>query len=79
MERKLASIVVIDDLQPIEGADLIEVATVKGWKLVVKNRNLISAILPYIAKSILSCLKKKYPSFCGGHPFPQWPASLASG
>ncbi|RBL90030.1 RNA ligase (ATP) [Chitinophaga flava] len=37
MERKLASTVVIDDLQPIEGADLIEVATVKGWKLVVKK------------------------------------------
>ncbi|MBC9935059.1 RNA ligase (ATP) [Chitinophaga qingshengii] len=38
MERKLASVVVIDDLQPIEGADLIEVATVKGWKLVVKKQ-----------------------------------------
>lgn len=37
MERKLASVVVIDDLQPIEGADLIAVATVKGWKLVVKK------------------------------------------
>lgn len=37
MERKLASPVVIDDVQPIEGADLIEVATVKGWKLVIKK------------------------------------------
>ncbi|QJB32030.1 RNA ligase (ATP) [Chitinophaga oryzae] len=37
MERKLASVVVIDDLQPIPGADLIAVATVKGWKLVVKK------------------------------------------
>lgn len=37
MTRKLASIVVIDDLQPIEGADQIEVATVKGWKVVVKK------------------------------------------
>nr|WP_295863653.1 RNA ligase (ATP) [uncultured Chitinophaga sp.] len=37
MERKLASVVVIDDLQPIVGADLIVVATVKGWKLVVKK------------------------------------------
>ncbi|MBC9909315.1 RNA ligase (ATP) [Chitinophaga varians] len=37
MERKLVSVVVIDDLQPIAGADLIEVATVKGWKLVVKK------------------------------------------
>jgi RNA ligase (TIGR02306 family) len=37
MERKLVSPVVIDDIQPIEGADLIEVATVKGWKLVTKK------------------------------------------
>ncbi|MBW8683611.1 RNA ligase (ATP) [Chitinophaga rhizophila] len=37
MERKLVSPVVIDDVQPIEGADLIEVATVKGWKLVTKK------------------------------------------
>ncbi|SHM77361.1 RNA ligase (ATP) [Chitinophaga sp. CF418] len=37
MERKLVSPVVIDDIQPIDGADLIEVATVKGWKLVVKK------------------------------------------
>ena len=37
MERKLVSPVVIDDVQPIVGADLIEVATVKGWKLVVKK------------------------------------------
>ncbi|SEW51908.1 RNA ligase (ATP) [Chitinophaga arvensicola] len=37
MERILASIVVIDDVAPIPGADLIEVATVKGWKLVIKK------------------------------------------
>jgi len=37
MDRKLASIQVIDELNPIEGADLIEVATVKGWKLVTKK------------------------------------------
>lgn len=37
MERKLASVQVISDLQPIPEADLIEVATVKGWKLVVKK------------------------------------------
>ena len=36
-ERKLASIQSVLDLQPIEGADLIEVATVNGWKLVVKK------------------------------------------
>jgi len=36
-ERKLATIEVIKDLQPIEGADAIEVATVRGWKVVVKK------------------------------------------
>lgn len=41
MERKLVSPVVIDDVQPIEGADLIEVATVKGWKLVIKKGEFI--------------------------------------
>lgn len=35
--RKLASIQKIKDLQPIEGADLIERATVLGWHLVVKK------------------------------------------
>lgn len=37
MERKLASIVVIDDIAPIPDADMIEVATVKGWKLVIRK------------------------------------------
>ena len=36
-ERKLASIRRIADLQPIEGADAIEVATIDGWKVVVKK------------------------------------------
>ena len=35
-ERKLASVVKIVDIQPIPGADAIIVATVKGWKVVVK-------------------------------------------
>lgn len=37
MERKLASIQTVIDIQPIEGADAIEVATVLGWKVVVKK------------------------------------------
>ena len=37
MERKLASIQLIKDLQPIVGADKIKVATVLGWQCVVKN------------------------------------------
>jgi len=35
--RKLASIQTIDNLQPIEGADKIELATVLGWKVVVQK------------------------------------------
>lgn len=36
-KRKLASIQIISDLQSIEGADKIEVATVEGWKVVVQK------------------------------------------
>lgn len=35
--RKMASIRKIDAIDPIEGADAIEVATVGGWKVVVKK------------------------------------------
>jgi len=35
--RKMATIRKIDDIGPIEGADAIEVATVGGWKVVVKK------------------------------------------
>ena len=35
-DRKLASVVKIVEIQPIPGADAIVVATVKGWKVVVK-------------------------------------------
>jgi RNA ligase (TIGR02306 family) len=37
MERKLARIAKIDSLSPIPGADLIELATYKGWQFVVKK------------------------------------------
>jgi RNA ligase (TIGR02306 family) len=36
-ERKMATIRRIDTIGPIEGADAIEVATVGGWKVVVKK------------------------------------------
>jgi hypothetical protein len=35
--RKLATIRKIVDIQPIEGADSIVVATIDGWKVVVKK------------------------------------------
>lgn len=37
MDRKLASIQKIVDIQPIEGADAIDVATVLGWHCVVRK------------------------------------------
>ena len=37
MKRKLASIQEIIDIQPIPNADAIEVATIKGWKVVVEK------------------------------------------
>jgi len=35
MERKLATVRIIADIKPIEGADMIELATVGGWNVVV--------------------------------------------
>ena len=35
--RNLASVQLIKDIRPIEGADKIEVCTVLGWKCVVKK------------------------------------------
>lgn len=37
MTRKMASIRVIDDIRPIEGADAIECAVIGGWTVVVKK------------------------------------------
>ena len=37
MERKLATVVRIADVQPIAGADAIELASVKGWKVVTRK------------------------------------------
>jgi RNA ligase (TIGR02306 family) len=37
IDRKLASVVKISDIQPIAEADAIEVATVKGWKVVIRK------------------------------------------
>lgn len=37
MERKLASIQRVDALNPIEGADKIEVASIEGWKVVTQK------------------------------------------
>ena len=36
-KRKLVSIQTIDDIQPIENADNIEVASVGGWNIVIRK------------------------------------------
>ena len=38
--RKLARIEEIININPIPGADAIELATIKGWNVVVKKMNL---------------------------------------
>lgn len=37
MERKMATVRIVDAILPIEGADAIEVAVIGGWKVVVKK------------------------------------------
>ena len=36
-ERKLATIATITEVNPIPGADAIDVATVRGWHMVIKK------------------------------------------
>ena len=38
-QRALAHVEKIVDIQPIEGADNIEVATVLGWKVVIAKKD----------------------------------------
>jgi RNA ligase (TIGR02306 family) len=45
MERKLASIQRIRNIEPIPGADAIEKATVLGWQLVVKKNEFVTGEL----------------------------------
>lgn len=40
--RKLATVRTVQNLIPIEGADLIELAVIDGWQVVVKRANLKS-------------------------------------
>ncbi len=37
MQRKLASLQIVREILPIEGADLIELALINGWQLVIKK------------------------------------------
>lgn len=63
--RKLASIQKIVALNPIPGADLIEVATVLGWQVVVKKGDFAVGDLAvyYEIDSFLNANDKRYASF----------------
>lgn len=66
--RKLASIQTIIDLQPIDGADNIELASILGWHVVVKKNEFnigskciyfeIDSIIPYDKEECFAFLEK---------------------
>ena len=55
MERTLASIDVIRELNPIPGADNIEVAKIKGWNVVVKKGEFNE--MKFIVSTLINRLK----------------------
>jgi len=58
MSRKLASIQRIIDINPIEGADRIEVATILGWRVVIrKNEFKVNDLCVYFEVDSLIPLK----------------------
>lgn len=72
--RKLASIQKILDIQPIPGADAIEVATINSWKVVVKKDEFavgelvvyceVDSFIPHVIAPFLS--KGQYPKVYDG-------------
>ncbi len=73
--RKLATIRLIDDITPIDGADTIQVATVGGWKVVVRkgeykigDRAVYCEIDSFIPSAIAPFLTKagQYPKLFNG-------------
>lgn len=61
MERKLASVVIVDDIQEIPGAENIDVATIKGWKVVVeKNKFQIGERAVYVEVDAFLPIKEEY-------------------
>lgn len=62
MERKLATIQKIEQIDPIQEADSLEVATVLGWKVVVKKNEFQSGDLCVFIE-IDSILPKDNPEF----------------
>jgi RNA ligase (TIGR02306 family) len=67
-KRKLVSIVKIDDIQPIENADKIEVASIGGWKVVIsKNEFKIGDEVFYFEIDSMLPLEDKRFSFLEIH------------
>lgn len=62
LDRKLATIEVVSDVAPIPGADAIEVATVRGWKVVVKKDE-VAVGDPVVYFEIDSALPLDRPEF----------------
>lgn len=62
-ERKLATVVVVDELLPIEGADRIELAIVKGWQVVVQKGLYVPGVTKAVFCEVDSLLDTERPYF----------------
>ena len=61
--RKLATVRRVDDLQPIEGADKIELAVVDGWKCVIKKDEFkVGDLVVYCEVNSFLPIRKRKPS-----------------
>lgn len=59
-DRKLAYVAEVKNLEPIEGADVIEVATILGWKVVVKKgKYKIGDYVVYAEVSLQKCQQER--------------------
>lgn len=63
MERKLVSIKKIDDIQPIENADLIECAMIGGWNIVVRKEEKLKVNDLVVYAEIDTILPENNPNF----------------
>ncbi len=62
-ERKLATVVTIDELLPIEGADRIELAIINGWQVVVQKGLYIPGETKAVFCEVDSLLDTERPYF----------------
>ena len=62
--RKLATVRQVKDVRPIDGADMIQLAVIDGWKCVVKKANFNQVIWLSTARSIRFCRFGWSSNFC---------------